>query len=118
MLDSNDERKYIQNVHVNRLKPFISADIRSETHLDEPDLQQNPDSEPFDTDSEQDPAEFAVKSIIDKKVVKNQSGRRQTYYLVEWEDANIEPSWEPISHLHCSELLKEFESSLLSKKSR
>jgi len=95
-------------VHVNRLKPFVSADIRPETDLDEPDLQENPDSEPFDNVSERDPAELAVKSIIDKKVVKNQSGCRQTYYLVEWEDADIEPSWEPLSHLHCSELLKVF----------
>jgi len=118
LLDSNDERNYIHNVHVNRLKPFVSADIRPETDLDEPDLQENPDSEPFDNVSERDPAELAVKSIIDKKVVKNQSGCRQTYYLVEWEDADIEPSWEPLSHLHCSELLKEFEYSLLSKKSR
>ena len=117
LLDLNDERNFIHNVHVNRLKPFVSADIRLETDLNEPDLQENSDSEPFENVSEQDPAELAVKSIIDKKVVKNQFGRRQTYYLVVREEPDIEPSCEPLLHLHCSELLKEFEYSLLSKKS-
>ena len=63
-----------------------------------------------------DPAELAVNSILDKKVVKNRSGRRETFYLVEWEDKDIEPSWEPLANLHCGELLKEFESTLHNKK--
>ena len=63
-----------------------------------------------------DPAELAVKAILEKKVVKNRSGRRETFYLIQWEDENIEPSWEPLSNLHCGELLHQFESSLLAKK--
>ena len=35
LLDSNEERNYIHNVHVNRLKPFVSADIRAYMHGDE-----------------------------------------------------------------------------------
>ena len=119
LLDSNDERNYIHNVHVNRLKPFISADIRPESEIPEAISAENEhESEISDNESEHDPAELTVKSILDKKVVKNRSGRRQTFYLVEWEDKNIEPSWEPLSNLHCGELLNEFELSLLSKKSR
>ena len=119
LLDSNDERNYIHNVHVNRLKPFISTDIRPESEIPEAISAENEhESEISDNESEHDPAELTVKSILDKKVVKNRSGRRRTFYLVEWEDNNIEPSWEPLSNLHCGELLNEFELSLLSKKSR
>ena len=126
LLDSNDERSYSHVVHVNRLKPCISPDIRPEQDLpddfdDQPDeenvLRENEqDISERDGEDEQDPAELAVKAIVDKKIVKNRSGRRQTLYLVQWEDEDIEPSWEPLRNLHCGELLKEFESSLLAKK--
>ena len=114
LLDANDERDYVQTVHVNRLKPFISAENR-------PILAPSVNSQDTETDvndesSEIDPAELAVNSILDNKVVNNRSGRRETFYLVEWEDKDIEPSWEPLANLHCGELLKEFESTLHNKK--
>ena len=131
LLDSNDERTYMQIVHVNRLKPFISYDSRPAT-VDLTDIVANDDSnnndktlqehlldeEPEEEDDAQtDPAELEVRAILDKKVVKNRSGRKQTYYLIEWADTNIDPSWEPLSNLHCGKLLQEFEDSLLVKKS-
>ena len=129
LLDSNDERNYMQIVHVNRLKPFISYNDRPETlemtdPIDENSknnnqaFQDQPAEEDRDEDNDiqTDPAEFEVKAILDKKVVKNRSGRKQTYYLVEWVDANLEPSWEPLNNLHCGEILREFENSLLVKK--
>ena len=126
LLDSNDERSYSHVVHVNRLKPFISPDIRPEQDLPY-DIDDQPNEENVlteneqeiterDDEDEQDPAELAVKAILDKKIIKNRSGRRQTLYLVQWEDKDIEPSWEPLRNLHCGELLKEFETSLLAKK--
>ena len=129
LLDSNDERNYMQIVHVNRLKPFISYNDRPETvemiyPIDENSknnnkaFQDQPAEEDRDEDNDiqTDPAAFEVKAILDKKVVKNRSGRKQTYYLVEWVDANLEPSWEPLNNLHCGEILGEFENSLLVKK--
>ena len=83
LLYSNDERNYIHNVHLNRLKPFIPEGIRPDIPLDEPEIQVSIDSESFDSESDQDLAEFAVRSILDKKVIRNQSGCSQTYYLVE-----------------------------------
>ena len=114
LLDANDERDYVQTVHVNRLKPFISAENRP---ILAPSVKsQDTETDANDESSEMDPAELAVNSILDKKVVKNRSGRRETFYLVEWEDKDIEPSWEPLANLHCGELLKEFESTLHNKK--
>jgi len=106
LLDANDERSVTQIVHVNRLKPFISTDPdEEETHS----MEENPDND-------DDPNELAVEAILNKKIIKNRSGRRETYYLVQWEDDDIEPSWEPLKNLHCGELLKQFELSLLSNK--
>ena len=126
LLDSNDERSYSHVVHVNRLKPFISPDIRPkqdlsddfDDHLDQENVSTENEQavSERDAEDEQDPAELAVKAILDKKIVKNRSGRCQALYLVQWEDEDIEPSWEPLRNLHCGELLKEFESSLLAKK--
>ncbi len=116
LLDSNEERNYVQNVHVNRLKPFISAEIRPNSDELETDFRTVNDNDDEDLGSENDEPdsdELIVKSILDKKEVRNKSGRREKYYLVQWEDEDIEPSWEPLSNLNCGELLKEFESSLL-----
>ena len=131
LLDSNDERNYMQIVHVNRLKSFISYNDRAETlevidPLDENSknnnqtFQDQPAEEDRDKDNDiqTDPTEFEVKAILDKKVAKNRSGRKQTYYLVECVDANLDPSWEPLSNLHCGEILREFENSLLIKKAK
>ena len=129
LLDSNDERNYMQIVHVNRLKPFISYDSRPETadsiddfgnndNDNDKALQENLVDEEAEEEDPIDPAELEVKAILDKKVIKNRSGRKQTYYLIEWADTNIEPSWEPLNNLHCGKVLKEFEDSLLVKKSK
>ena len=119
MLDANDERSVTQIVHVNRLKPFISTNIRPDTPAD--GQTENPEdedshSEQENSDDDDDPNELAVKAILNKKTIKNRSGRQDTYYLVQWEDDDIEPSWKPLKNLHCSELVKQFEISLFSKK--
>ena len=119
----------MQIVHFNRLKPFISYNDRPGTLevIDPNDENSKNNNKAFqdqpaeedrdeDNDIQTDPAEFQVKAILDKKVVKNRSERKQTYYLVEWVDANLEPSWEPLNNLHCGEILREFENSLLNKK--
>ena len=116
-------------VHVNRLKPFISYDSRPETADSIDDIGNNynndndqalqehlVDEEPEEDGTQTDPAELEIKAILDKKVFKNRSGRKQTYYLIEWEDMNIKPSWEPLSSLHCGKILREFEDSLPVKK--
>ena len=116
LLDANDERFVTQIVHVNRLKPFVSTDIRPEIPVEQEINNEDTNSAEDETEHVYDPSELAVKAIIDKKTVKNRSGRRETRYLVQWEDDEIEPSWEPLKNLHCGELLKQFESSLLAKK--
>lgn len=114
LLDANHERNYIQIVHINRLKPFISATNKPilaptvENHEKEHEVSEE--------QNETDPAELTVKSMLDKKVVKNRSVRRETFYLIQWEDQNIEPSWEPLSSHNCGKLLKDFEWSLQNKK--
>eukprot|EP00794_Sanderia_malayensis_P005850 gene5850-biopygen4851 len=77
---------------------FIPGDLGTDITVDEEPEKDNHSNE---RESETDPAELEVRSILDKKIVKNRSGRKQTYYLVEWADDNIEPSWEPLSNLHC-----------------
>ena len=119
LLDANDERSVTQIVHVNRLKPFISTNIRPDTPAD--GQTENPEDEDShsveeNSDDDDDPNELAVKAILNKKTINNRSGRQETYYLVQWEDDDIEPSWEPLKNLHCGELVKQFEISLLSKK--
>ena len=114
LVDANDERNYLQNIHVNQLKPFVSTDIRPQSH--EPENESNGhESEPQNNDDESDydEVELAVKPILNKKVVKNRSGCRKIFDLVKWDDKDIGPSWEPLSNLHCGELSKTFESSLL-----
>ena len=122
LLDSNEERNITQVVHVNRLKPFISLDSRPDdtpqqeattTTNDEP----NDSDEEYETASESDPAELEVDKILDKRTTKNRSGRKETQYLIQWKDKNIEPSWEPVSHLNCAQLLEDFEHSLRSQRS-
>jgi len=119
LLDANDERSVTQIVHVNRLKPFISTNIRPDTpaeeQIEDPDEEESYSMEE-NSDNDDDPNELAVKAILNKKIIKNRSCRRETYYLVQWEDDDIEPSWEPLKNLHCGELLKQFELSLLSNK--
>eukprot|EP00794_Sanderia_malayensis_P013524 gene13524-biopygen10791 len=77
---------------------LIPGDLGTDITVDE---EPENDNHPNEEESETDPAELEVRSIQDKKIVKNRSGRKQTYYLVEWADDNIELSWEPLSNLHC-----------------
>eukprot|EP00794_Sanderia_malayensis_P004315 gene4315-biopygen3502 len=77
---------------------FIPGDLGADITVNEEPENDNHSNE---GESETDPAELEVRSILHKKIVKNRSGRKQTYYLVEWADDNIEPSWEPLSNLHC-----------------
>ncbi len=80
LLDSNEERNNTQVVHVNRLKPFISTDIRPTTD-DLEQLELPPDTENADdNESEKDPDEHVVKAILEKKIAKNRSGRKETFY--------------------------------------
>ena len=119
ILDASNECCVTQIVHVNRLKPFISTDIRPDTptdgQIEGPDIDKSHSNEDDSTNDDYQ-NELAVKAILNKKIIKNRSGRQETHYLVQWEDEEIDPSWEPLRNLHCSELLKQFELSILSKK--
>ena len=117
VLDANDERSVTQIVRVNCLKPFIYKDIRPDTptdgQIEGPDIDESHSNEDESTnDDYQD--ELAVKAILSKTIIKNRLVAER-HYLVQWEDEEIEPSWEPLRNVHCGELLKQFELSLLSK---
>ena len=87
------------------MKPFISPEVRPEKDFpddlnDPPDEMDDQDMSKRNGDDEQDPAELMVKAILDEKIIKNRSGCRQTFYLVQWEDEDIELSWEPLRNLY------------------
>ena len=93
MLDANDERSYTQVVHVNRLKSLPSADILQEANKkddfvndSEPRDQAGQEYDVKDMESVYNPAELAEKAILEKKVVKNRSGHKETFYLIQWEE--------------------------------
>ena len=110
LLDANNEHTYCQTVHGNQLKPFISAANRP---ILAPTVStSDEDTDTTAEDSEEDPAEVAVKSILDKNVFKIQ--RCETFYLIEWENKDLEPSSEPLANSHCGELLNDFESTVQS----
>ena len=73
--------------------------------------------EEYKTASESDPAELEVQKILDKRKTRNKSGRKETQYLIQWKDAGIEPSWEPVNHLICAQSLEDLERSSRSQRS-
>lgn len=79
-------------------------------------------TEPKDTSAEQEvgddnePDEFNVEIIRDKRI-NPRNGVAE--YLVKWEGySEAENTWEPMEHLLCPDLIKQFEDSLKNKRKR
>lgn len=50
-------------------------------------------------------ADVEVTAILDKKIVTNRSGSEQAYFLLEWEDKDIQPLLEILNNLHSGNVL-------------
>jgi len=54
---------------------------------------------------------YPVEQILKKRIRNN-----KVEYLLKWNGYNrSENSWEPIDNLHCDELIKDFENSLVEE---
>ena len=66
-------------------------------------------------DSETDVADPKISAILDKRVVRNRSGSKQAYYLLEWDDKDIQPLFEMLRNIPSGNVSKQFEDSLLKE---